>query len=61
MKLAGCLDAKSTYPRVQRDLNEGKRLMVDRTPALFINGRKMVGLPSEDAYFQAIDGILSGK
>ncbi|HMD84226.1 MAG TPA: thioredoxin domain-containing protein [Terriglobia bacterium] len=61
VKLAGCLDARSTLPRVQRDLAEGKRVTVDRTPTLFINGRKMVGLPSDDAYFQAIDAILGGK
>ena len=61
VKLAGCLDARSTMPRVQRDMAEGKRVTVDRTPTLFINGRKMVGLPSDDAYFQAIDAILGGK
>ncbi len=60
VKLAGCLDARSSLPRVQRDLAEGKRINVDRTPTLFINGHKMVGLPSDDAYFQAIDALLSG-
>ena len=62
VKLAGCLDAKSAYPRVLRDVAEGKRLNVTATPTLFINGRMMIGLPSEDAYFQLIDGILrAGK
>jgi len=60
VKLAGCLDARSTLPRVQRDMAEGKRLNVDRTPTLFINGHKMVGLASDDAWFQAIDAILGG-
>jgi len=60
VKLAGCLDAKSSYPRVQRDMAEGKRLNVTSTPTLYINGRMMIGLPSEDAYFQLIDGMLRG-
>ena len=57
-KLAGCIDAQATQARVQRDVDEGKRLMVDRTPTVFINGRMIVGLPSEDAYYQTVDEIL---
>ena len=60
VKLAGCLDAKSSLPRIQRDMAEAKRINVNQTPTLFINGRMMVGLPSEDAYFQAIDAALRG-
>ena len=58
VKLAGCLDAKSSYPRIQRDMAEAKRIDVNQTPTVFINGRMMVGLPSEEAYFQAIDEAL---
>jgi protein-disulfide isomerase len=62
VKLAGCVDAKSTLPRVKRDLAEGKRINVDRTPTVFVNGKMIVGLPSEDAYFQAINEALrNGK
>jgi len=61
VKLAGCLDAKSSYPRIQRDLAEGKRVNVDRTPTLFINGKMLIGLPSDDAFFQAVDAALAGK
>ena len=60
VQLAGCIDAKSSYPRVQRDMAEAKRLNIDRTPTLYINGRMIIGLPSEDAYFQLIDKLLSG-
>ncbi len=60
VQLAGCLDAKSSFPRIQRDMAEAKRIDVDPTPTLFINGRMMVGLPSEDAYFQTIDAMLRG-
>ena len=60
VQLAGCIDAKSSLPRIQRDMAEAKRINVDRTPTLFINGRLMIGLPSEDAYFQAVDLALRG-
>jgi len=60
-KLAGCLDAKSSLPRIQRDQAEAKRLNVNQTPTLYINGRMMIGLPSEEAYFNLIDGMLAGK
>jgi protein-disulfide isomerase len=61
VKLAGCLDAKSSLPRIQRDMAEAKRIDVNQTPTLYINGRMLIGLPSEDAYFQAIDAALRGK
>lgn len=60
VKLAGCYDAESSLPHIQRDMQEGKNLDIERTPSLFINGRLIVGLPSEDAYYQVIDGILAG-
>jgi len=59
--LAGCLDAKSSRPSIQRDMDEAKRINVTQTPTVFINGRMMMGLPSEDAYYQAIDAALKGK
>jgi protein-disulfide isomerase len=61
VKLAGCIDAKSSYPRIQRDMQEAKRLDVNQTPTLFVNGKKIIGLPSEDAYYQVIDADLHGK
>lgn len=61
VKLAGCVDAKSSFPRIQRDVAEAKRLDVNQTPTMFINGRLMVGLPSEDAYYQAIDEALKNS
>jgi protein-disulfide isomerase len=41
-------------------MKEAKAIEVDRTPTLFVNGRMIIGLPSEEAYFQMIDGILRG-
>jgi protein-disulfide isomerase len=61
VQLAGCLDSKASLPRIQRDIAEAKRLDISSTPTLFINGRMMVGFPSEDAYYQAIDAALKGK
>jgi protein-disulfide isomerase len=61
VQLAGCLDSKASLPRVQRDMDEGKRINMTQTPTAFINGKMMLGLPSEDAYFQAIDLALRGK
>jgi protein-disulfide isomerase len=61
VQLAGCLDSKASLARIERDKDEAKRVDVNSTPTLFINGKKMVGLPSEDAYYQAIDDALSGK
>ena len=60
VKLAACIDAKSSKPRIDRDMAEAKRLDVAQTPTVFINGRLMVGLPSEDAYYHAIDEALRG-
>jgi protein-disulfide isomerase len=60
VQLAGCIDAKSSLPRIQRDMAEAKRINVDRTPTVFINGRLMIGLPSEAAYYQAVDLALRG-
>ena len=58
VKLAGCLDAKSSLPRVEHDVAEGKRVNVAATPTFFINGRMVVGLPSNDAYYDAVDQAL---
>ena len=61
VRLAGCVDAKSSYPRIQRDVAEAKRIDVNQTPTVYINGKILIGLPSEDAYFQAIDEALRGS
>lgn len=58
VRLAACIDAKSPWPRIEADMAEGKRVNVVSTPTSFINGRMLVGLPSAEAYFQAIDEAL---
>ena len=60
VKLAACIDAKSSLPRVEADIAEGKRVNVDRTPTAFVNGKMIIGLPSPETYFQAVDEALRG-
>lgn len=60
VKLAACVDSKSSLPRVQADVAEGKRVNVDRTPTTFINGKMIIGLPSPETYYQAVDEALRG-
>jgi protein-disulfide isomerase len=58
LKLAGCIDSKASLPRVEKDAREGQQLGVSSTPTSFINGKPLVGLPSPEQYFQAIDEAL---
>ncbi len=58
VKLAACIDAKASLPRVNADSAEGKRVDVDRTPTSFINGKKVLGLDSPESYYQAVDEAL---
>ena len=60
VKLAACIDAKASLPRVEADLAEGKRVNVDRTPIAFVNGKMIIGLPSPETYYQAVDEALRG-
>jgi protein-disulfide isomerase len=58
VRLAGCLDAKAALPRIEENAREGKILNIQFTPTCFINGRKVVGMPSADAYYKAVDEAL---
>ena len=60
VKLAACIDSKSSLPRVEADVAEGKRVNVDRTPTAFVNGKMIIGLPSPETYYQAVDEALRG-
>ena len=59
MQLAGCLDAKSTLPQIDQDLKEGKQLNILSTPTSFVNGRIIVGMPSEDLFYKTVDEVLA--
>ena len=56
--LAACLDSKASLPLVDAGANEGKRLGIQSTPTCFINGRMLVGYPSAEAYYTAVDAAL---
>jgi protein-disulfide isomerase len=58
VRLAGCLDSKASLPRVDEGAREAKQLEVQSTPTCFINGRMLVGYPSAEAYYKAIDAAL---
>jgi protein-disulfide isomerase len=58
LRLAGCLDSKASLPRVDEGAGEAKRLELQSTPTCFINGRMLVGYPSAEAYYKAIDAAL---
>ena len=40
-QLSQCMDTKATAAEVDRDILEGRGLGVDRTPTLFVNGRRL--------------------
>ena len=58
LKLATCMDSKTSLPRVEADMQEGRQLGVMSTPTLFINGTPVVGLSPERIY-EMIDQDLA--
>jgi len=58
VRLIGCLDSKASLPRVDAGSREGKRLEILSTPTCFVNGRMLVGFPSPEVYYKAIDAAL---
>lgn len=60
LKLATCLDSKASLPRIEADMQEGRKLGVMSTPTLFINGTPVVGLSPERIYGM-IDQILKAS
>jgi protein-disulfide isomerase len=57
LRLAACLDSQASRPRVEQDLNEGRKLGVASTPTCFVNGRLVVGASPAD-YYKAVDEAL---
>ena len=53
-KLGQCMDAKATESEVDRELAEGRSLMISGTPTLFINGRPLTGAVP----WQTLDEII---
>jgi protein-disulfide isomerase len=58
LQLATCIDAKVSLQRVEENFREATAIGVQSTPTTFINGRRIVGLPSPQEYFKAVDKAL---
>ncbi|MGH9353185.1 MAG: thioredoxin domain-containing protein, partial [Terriglobia bacterium] len=58
LRLAACLDAKTSLPRVEADYNEALRLQVFFTPTCFIDGHPVVGNAPPEDFYRVIDEAL---
>jgi protein-disulfide isomerase len=57
-RLAVCIDSKASLSRVEAARQEGEDLGVNKTPTSFVNGRIIIGLPSEAAFEKIVDEEL---
>lgn len=55
LQLSRCIDSKETEVQVDKDLEEGKKLGLNSTPTIFVNGRKLAGSVSWEQLKQIID------
>ncbi|MBZ5516196.1 MAG: DsbA family protein [Acidobacteriia bacterium] len=58
LRLAACIDSKAPLPRIEADVKEGQALGISSTPTCFVNGKMVVGFPSPEAYYQAVNESL---
>lgn len=58
MKLAACVDAKSSLSRVEANMREADALGVGQTPTSYINGRILIGAPPATDIEKLIDEAL---
>ncbi len=62
LRLAACVDSQASRPRLEDNLEEGKKVGVQSTPTCYVNGKIVVGFTSPDDYYKAIDEALrAGK
>jgi protein-disulfide isomerase len=57
-RLAACMDSKASLSRVEAARQEGEDLGIHATPTSFVNGRIVIGLPSEAAFDKIVDEAL---
>jgi protein-disulfide isomerase len=60
-RLTACIDSKGTLSRLEAGRQEGEELGVNKTPTSFVNGRIIIGLPSEAAWDEIVDEALPAK
>jgi len=58
VKLATCIDSKSSLPRIEDSAREGQALGVAQTPTTFVNGKVVVGSPEPTEFFKIVDEAL---
>jgi protein-disulfide isomerase len=54
-----CLDRAEDIPTIQKELADARAAGVTATPSFFINGQRLVGARSVDAFVQALDAELA--
>ena len=60
-KFDTCFDQAKTEAGVKADLEQGKALGIDGTPAFFINGRMLAGAQPAESFNKIIDEDLASK
>ncbi len=58
LKLATCIDSKSSLPRVEASMAEGQRLGVSSTPTFFINGELVNRILTPAEFYKIVDTAL---
>jgi protein-disulfide isomerase len=59
LKLAACLDRQASRPRVEQNLEEGKKFGVASTPTCYVNGKLVVGFSSPDDYYTVVEELIN--
>ncbi len=60
LKLAACIDAQESWPRLKTDIDEANALEVQGTPTLFVNGHRIFDIPPEQ-FDKVVDDALANK
>ncbi len=60
LKLAACVDAQDSWPRIKADLDEAAALGVQGTPTFYVNGHMIYGVMPEQ-FDKVVDDALAKK
>ena len=60
LKLAACVDAQQSWPRIKEDVDEASALGVQGTPTFFVNGHMIYGV-MPDQFDKVVDDALAAK